>query len=149
MTDPTEDMRRRVVRRSCIETNDGVPECIGAAMGGEDRCTCDTIPKGEHDECVLVAHVHYLQRGSKACHDCAFRRGSPEMDGGQTDQILGDETAAFYCHQGMPIDARGRDPELGDYVPDDAHRYPVCAGWVAMRLARIYDANARSIEDSE
>jgi hypothetical protein len=147
VSDDVEDMRRRIVRKSCEEI-DGVPECYGCAGMGPERCTCDTISKAEHDEAVLVAHVHYEQRGRKACRDCAFRRGSPEMDAGKTEEILR-SGAAFYCHQGMPVDARGGDAELGNYTPDDATRYPVCPGWVALKLARMYRSEAKDVEAVE
>lgn len=125
----TEDMRRRVVRRSCAEIDpDGAPECAGAAIRGDESCTCDTLTPGEHDECVLVAWAHYEARGGRPCRDCAFRRGSPEMEEGS---LYGVEH--FYCHQGMPVDARGAAPELGNYVPDDPKRYPPCAGLTFFR----------------
>lgn len=143
-----EDMRRRIVRRSCEEI-DGFPQCFGCAGIGPERCTCDTIAPGEHDEAVLVAHAHYQQRGFKACRDCAFRRGSPEMKSGKTEAIMSDAAAVFYCHQGMPVDARGGTPELGNYAPDDASRYPICAGWIAMKLAQIYKSEAETVEDTE
>lgn len=131
-----EDLRRRVVVRSCIERL-GFPECMGAAARGPAHCTCE-LPDGEHDEAVLAAWAHFFERGGKACRDCAYRKGSPELDSGQALRILDDERSAFVCHQGMPIDARGCEPELGNYMPDDAHRYPSCPGWVAARLARLY-----------
>lgn len=144
-----EDMRRRIVRRSCEEVNDGMCDCFGAAGMGPRRCTCDTITQAEHDEAVLVAHVHYEQRKRKACHDCAFRRGSPEMESGKTDEIMRDGSAQFHCHQGMPIDARGCRPELGNFAPDDATRYPICTGWLAMKLAQIYKTGATTVEEAE
>jgi len=122
-------MRRRAVLRSCIELDpDGVPECSGAAHRGEEACTCDSLTVSEHDECVLVAWAHYEARGRRPCRDCAFRRGSPEMEGGS---LYGVER--FHCHQGMPVDARGTEPLLGNYVPDDPTRYPPCAGLALVR----------------
>lgn len=69
------------------------------------------------------------------------------MEAGQTEAILR-ESAEFRCHQGMPVDARGCDAELGNYAPDDPKRYPICPGWLAMKLARIY-ANASKPTGSE
>lgn len=129
--EPDEDLRMRLVDKSCLERDDGFPECIGAAARGEQGCTCGLHP-GQHDEAVLVAWAHFHERGGKACHDCAFRRGSPEMQNGIAMSIAeGDQ--AFYCHQGMPVDGRGCDAELGEFRPDDPRRYPPCAGLAAIR----------------
>jgi hypothetical protein len=131
-----EDLRRRHVLRACIDQV-GYPVCMGAAARGPEHCTCE-LPPQAHDESVLVAHAHLHERGGKPCRDCAFRRGSPEMESGEAQRILERNDADFRCHQGMPIDARHGEAELGNFAPDDAHRYPVCPGWVAFKLARIY-----------
>lgn len=129
-----EDLRRRHVLRSCVE-REGYPQCMGAAA--EHGCTCfeEGLTPAEHDEAVCAAWAHLHQRGHKPCRDCAFRRGSPEMESGQTEKILASD-AEFRCHQGMPIDARHGKVELGNFAPDDARRYPVCPGWVAAKLRR-------------
>lgn len=64
------------------------------------------------------------------CHDCAFRKDSPEWDSGTIYQIaLRDEP--FYCHAGMHCTADGR------YIPQNAPGepmvHPVCAGWKRTR----------------
>ena len=64
-----------------------------------------------------------------ACADCAFRRGSPELENAGAQ--LPDE-GPFYCHQGVPVSATGA------YVPTAMHDgkpvgLMVCAGWWAMK----------------
>jgi hypothetical protein len=63
-----------------------------------------------------------------ACADCAFRPGSPELEGNGAQ--LPDEEP-FYCHQGLPISA------TGSYTPTAMFRglplgAMVCAGWWAL-----------------
>lgn len=72
----------------------------------------------------------------RRCHDCAFRRDSPERDRGLgTEAELveslagGSDFAMFFCHQGMHHGAQG-------YVPRQKDRsgapigHPICAGWL-------------------
>ena len=63
------------------------------------------------------------------CGDCAFRRGSPELEN-QGVQLPDDEP--FFCHQGLPVSA------LGAYTPVATFRglplgAMVCAGWWALK----------------
>jgi hypothetical protein len=90
------------------------------------------------------------------CHDCAFRKDSPEQ-GREMVQIMealegamkgGKPFAPFYCHQGMPID------DKGEYCPPlDARGapigFPLCAGWIQAldRLQRKMDAENTGLID--
>ncbi|MET7776298.1 hypothetical protein ABZU94_10525 [Streptomyces mirabilis] len=63
------------------------------------------------------------------CADCAFRRGSPELEN-QGVQLPDDEP--FFCHQGLPVNA------FGQYTPVATFRglplgAMVCAGWWALK----------------
>jgi len=119
----------RIVR-SCVEVH-GFPRCMGAAAMGPERCTCDdTLTAEQRSLCIADAWAAHRARKGESCHDCAFRAGSPEQD------ILGriiaqPETAAFRCHQGMPVDARRGTPAQDCYKLTNAQAdaYPVCAGW--------------------
>lgn len=63
------------------------------------------------------------------CGDCAFRRGSPELEN-QGVQLPDDEP--FFCHQNMPVSAYGAYTPVATFrgLPLGAM---VCAGWWALR----------------
>lgn len=74
------------------------------------------------------------ERMESPCHDCAFRRGSPEREDGTYSALLGLARIGmpFYCHQGMHETSDGR------YIPLEQRGempvgHPVCAGWQAAR----------------
>ena len=82
------------------------------------------------------------------CHDCAFRKGSPEQEDGTLQTLLDKLEAAvkgergftpFYCHQGMPVDCHGA------YAPKrhksgEPKGYALCAGY-ALHMDKLYGAN--------
>jgi hypothetical protein len=133
------------------------PVCNGT---GEPVCMCDGRT-GLVDEKTALRYARTAKlprpeplppppaRMDRPCHDCAFRKGSPEReDAHGTIATLSEQIAhgvPFFCHQGMH-DASGR------YVPIygfDANRqpigYPICAGWRAMRDAFERGESAVSI----
>ena len=122
-----------------------VPCCIGAAVYGPDSCTC-WRPVFDMRQRRPRADVEPVTR-SKSCHDCAFRRGSPERERGDELESL---PSSFWCHDGIRRprawrhpDGRVRMVDLGtspDYqppivgdVPYRANGRPAdrCAGWAA------------------
>lgn len=126
------------IRLDCMTANDGVPDCYGAAAHGPTGCTCDTLSEEDHARCVADAWRAFRGRAGAMCHDCAFRKGSPEQE--QIPDIAAQGTP-FRCHQGMPVDARGGSPHKDAYCPkltDDnqALDYPICAGWWNAYAAR-------------
>lgn len=119
--------------------------CWPCTLDGPHRCLEIHVAPEVHDACVAEARRLAAARGGAQCHDCAFLRDSHEH--GQEGLIaqLARQRVAFHCHQGMPLDGRGKTPEEGDYAPDDRARYPICAGWAAARasyLARVLAARA-------
>lgn len=111
--------------------------CWACAIDGPERCHEDHLPPQVHDACVTEARRLYAERNKGPCHDCAFRRGSPEHGEEGLLARVARQREPFYCHQAMPLDGRGRVPAEGDYAPDDHSRYPVCAGWAAAREALL------------
>ena len=119
--------------------------CWSCALDGPDHCLEVHLPAEVHDACVTEARRLAAARAGAPCHDCAFLRDSHEH--GQEGLIaqLARQRVPFHCHQGMPLDGRGKVPAEGDYAPDDHARYPVCAGWAVARsnyLARLRAARA-------
>jgi hypothetical protein len=142
--------------RSCMAVH-GYPKCIGAAAMGEERCTCsDTLSESDHQQCLAEAWEAHRQRRGRACHDCAFRKGSPEQD---SVAAIAASPVPFRCHQGMPLDARRGTPVENAYAPvmRKSHRgveapdYPICAGWkrahAALQRAKKNDTNQRSRQE--
>lgn len=125
-----------VMDLSCVERY-GHPQCMGAAGGGADRCTCSTLTPLDHAFCERLAHELLRARDYQPCEDCACRRGSPEWELGDLRDIL-DQDTPFHCHRGMPMQARGG--KTTDYVPRRVNgrpeAYPVCMGWLRAYLAR-------------
>lgn len=126
--------------RSCIDVL-GYPNCMGAAEWGPERCTCtDTLSEADHQLCLADARKAHRARRGRTCHDCAFRKGSPEQD--ELARIAA-SPVPFRCHQGMPVDARRGTPVENAYAPVlrtsdrgvEAPDYPVCAGWKRARAA--------------
>jgi hypothetical protein len=115
----------------------GKPHCWACAVYGPQACLEDHLPPQVHDACVAEARRLYAERDKGPCHDCAFRRGSPEREQEGLIDRVARQRDPFHCHQAMPLDGRGRDPAEGDYAPDDHARYPVCAGWAAAREAHL------------
>ncbi|MCZ4611921.1 hypothetical protein O3S80_50880 [Streptomyces sp. Lzd4kr] len=110
------------------------PFCLGglaaAIEGGTDHCHhCSGIgltddPCGDAERAPRPPGVMRTP-----CADCAFRRGSPELEN-QGVQLPADEP--FYCHQGLPVNAQGKYTPVATFrgLPLGAM---VCAGWWAMR----------------
>ena len=69
----------------------------------------------------------------RMCHDCAFRKGSPERkDVYGTWLRIHEQMSAhipFHCHQDMPVDLSGSyaPPRGSDGMPVG---FPVCAGYL-------------------
>lgn len=131
-----------VLRVSCTARH-GHPECMGAAGGGPSKCTCEPLSEEEHRFSERLAYELLEARDGEACPDCAFKKGSPEAEDGELEDLL-EAGAPFRCHRGMPMDGRGmiegREPD--GYIPrrdgPEAPGYPVCRGWLKAKLARVY-----------
>ena len=132
--------------------------CIGAAMGGPQRCTC-WVPIFDLEQQEPEPRPMGLR--GRPCGDCAYKPGSPERrgeDGYQGDTEFLDGlilTGEFFaCHQGIrkpvrwvhpsgaeiPGHPAGYDPPLRDGVPYKADGTPadLCAGWAARRLKQMW-----------
>ena len=131
---------------------EGVYGCCWESVNtGGDRCSCwtpvlDVEPSAELQEGPTGAR-------RKACHDCAYRAGSPERAelGGLPEY---GRHQPFLCHQGVgriiawihPSGARvDVDPALDDYAPtqrgdrawrSDGSPAELCAGWAAVNRIR-------------
>lgn len=128
--------------------DDETPCCMGGVMHGPAGCTCWTpIYDQEQAEPKLSVQPVTL---TVCCHDCAYRNGSPEREGGYTDELVDIAACShFACHQGMRravkyVHPNGREIEAepGDYQPPmlgevafnaDGTAAPYCAGWAAYR----------------
>jgi hypothetical protein len=123
--------------------------CYGAAFTDGDRCTCWT-PIVDPEPTTVVQEGPMPVNGER-CHDCAYRRDSPErqaLDGDPMPYIPG---GVFTCHVGMPKAVAFVHPcgervevppgtENDDYRPvtrgdrawqADGRPAVVCAGWAA------------------
>ena len=82
--------------------------CWSCALDGPDHCLEVHLPAEVHDACVTEARRLAAARAGAPCHDCAFLRDSHEH--GQEGLIaqLARQRVPFHCHQGMPLDGRGR-----------------------------------------
>jgi hypothetical protein len=87
---------------------------------------------------------------AKPCHDCAFRKGSPEREDPETwAKIKGmvEDDAPFYCHYKHTGEEMPTDDE-GNYNPKrdaEGHPtgYPLCKGWcdvTSNKWKRVLDA---------
>jgi hypothetical protein len=129
--------------------------CMGAAALGPHACTC-WEPEYDQLQAEKVEQGPMAVR-PKACHDCAFRPGSPEQLGdpryrhseeGGLEDVASDRTP-FVCHQGMrrllrqvhpagvtvesppsAYEPRIRDPLVWKA---DGSLVEICAGWAARR----------------
>lgn len=120
-------------------TRHGIPHCMGAAARGDHYCTCRPVNVADERQCLREAWGSYVARAGKPCADCAFLKGSPEEREGKLDQVL-QQDGHFYCHQGMPVNCRGGEVHVEDYMPPSmksTQRFPVCAGYLAALKARV------------
>lgn len=134
------------------DAGDGIC-CIGAVMGGPQRCTCWVPVYDLEQERPEPAPI-----GARTarCADCAYLKNSPESKG--ADGYQGDpesleqmvrDGSPFACHQGIrkpvryvhpsgmeiPGHPAAYDPPVIDGVPYKADGTPadLCAGWAARR----------------
>lgn len=119
------------------ETRTGIPQCMGAIHSDGRFCTCEHLTREVHVACEAEAHRLAAERKGEMCHDCAFRKGSPEA--GEEDMLrrLAEQREPFRCHQAMPLDGRGRKPTEGIFAPRGPTLYPICAGWLRARKDRL------------
>lgn len=123
----------RMVEFDC-ETAGDFGLCDGCALHGPTACTRQHLTDLDHATCEAEARRLATERGNRPCHDCAFRKGSPERLAETTDQ-LAKQSSPFRCHQAAPLDGKGRTPSILAFWPRDEALYPACAGWVAARAA--------------
>lgn len=81
--------------------------CMGAAARGPEHCTCwEPI----YDQQQKPPTGRFKPPCKKACHDCAYRAGSPERSGNDNYHHAAETPgglpslrhgAVFYCHQGL------------------------------------------------
>lgn len=132
--------------------------CMGVAVNGPGGCTCW---EPVYDIDIQVPHDGTMPvEATSMCHDCAYRKNSPERTGAVG--YAGDEEELehivltgkkFYCHQGvrkvthyrhpsgMVIEAHPADyawkivKQNGEEFPIKADGSPVeiCGGWCKMR----------------
>jgi NAD-dependent dihydropyrimidine dehydrogenase PreA subunit len=143
--------------------------CIGAAVYGPQRCTCwEPVFDLEQQEPTRGLPVTIRP---EMCHDCAFRKGSPELsDEVEREDLLGmSDQALFFCHQGIrrPLEHRhpsgitipgvGRDyqPPIVGFRPYKADGTPadICAGYARrhgpdgyLRLLQLVEEERKEIE---
>lgn len=126
--------------------------CYGAAIYGPQRCTC-WQPVHDVDQTPIRPGVPMPPIPVRMCHDCAYRRRSPERTGAvgyaADADVLDDLVAGrmpFFCHQGMrrvltlrhptgfevPAHPGAYDPPIVNGVPYRADGSPalLCAGWL-------------------
>lgn len=121
--------------------------CLAAAEDGPRWCTCWT-PIFDARQLKPRTTVEPETR-EKACHDCAYRLGSPERERGEDLEGLPN----FWCHQGIRRPAAFRHPDgrvrpvpgyamspdyrppMVDGVPYRADGRPAdrCGGWAALQ----------------
>ena len=145
----------------CDEPDGFLPCCIGSAHDGPRGCTC-WVPIFDQEQQPI--RVGLPRDRASQCHDCAYRRGSPERSTREGAEVLHDLIVAgwpvFFCHQGMRRVVEWRHPDgrvvpagPGDYRPvsrDDvgylANGEPgeVCAGFAERVRARTEAHSRRS-----
>lgn len=123
--------------------------CYPAAEDGARFCTCWRPIFDERQRKPRTAVEP--QTRTKACTDCAYRRGSPERERGEDLEGLDN----FWCHQGIrrPIAYRHPDGRVrpvkdwlksADYQPPQIDGVPYradgrpadrCGGWAALQQA--------------
>lgn len=135
--------------------------CTAVAEHGALACTC-WEQVHDTDQTTDLAPTLVAEVMPRPCHDCAYRKDSPERLGVSThqggpdflEQIVVDGER-FWCHDGMrqvialvhrPTGARieiprdvAYDPLIADGVPYRANGTPgaLCAGWAARRLKHV------------
>jgi hypothetical protein len=130
--------------------------CYGDGLYDPTHCTCwEPIYDLEQADVIPGEPV----TRSKCCHDCAYRRGSPEDEAGETEDLhdlAARENQVFFCHQGMRRAIAYRHPD-GTVLPADEgdYRPPIvlgvayradgtpadrCGGWGALRTTRREEA---------
>lgn len=123
----------RMVEFDCVAAGD-FDVCSGCALRGPEGCIKQQLTDLDHASCEAEARRLAEKRGKRPCHDCAFRKGSPEHSAELTEKLARQATP-FRCHQGAPLDGKGREPTVLAFWPRDESLYPVCAGWAAARSA--------------
>lgn len=124
--------------------------CLPAAEEGAEYCTCWEPIYDARQRQPKTSVTSRTRR--KACHDCAYRQGSPERERGEDLDALD----SFYCHQGIRRPAAYRHPDgrvrpVIDYLASPDYRPPIvdgvpyradgrpadrCAGWAAIAANR-------------
>lgn len=131
-------MNELVVYRWCC------PYCTDGDMGpAEGRCYhCHgvglTNDVGGWNESELTPAPLPPGVMRRACVDCAFRSGSPELEANGAQLPV---DAPFWCHHGMTTGYGGSYQAPGYYRPEGTKRdIPigelVCAGWWALKTGR-------------
>lgn len=125
--------------------------CDGDVHRGPGGCTCWTpVYDVEQAAPIRPGSPDDLQVRPDRCHDCAFRRDSPERRDEsmrETLYALADEGQPFWCHDGMRRPARWVHPDGRTVAGDPADWHPamvlhlphradgrvalLCAGWAA------------------
>lgn len=124
------------------------PFCTNGDMGpANGRCLhchgtglTNDVGGWEEDELSPAPHPPGVMR--RACVDCAFRRGSPELENAGATLPEGEP---FWCHHGMTTGYFGSYQPLATYRPAGATKdLPLgellCAGWWAMVTGRALPA---------
>lgn len=134
----------RMIEFDCVTAGD-FDICSGCAHHGPQGCLKQQLTDLDHAACEAEGRRSADARGKQPCHDCAFRRGSPEHRAELTDRLARQSTP-FRCHQGAPLDGKGREPSVLAFWPRDESLYPVCAGWAAARAdLRLRQQLARAV----
>lgn len=105
--------------------------CMGEAAYDPTRCTC-WEPIFDVEQAEPQTDTEPTTR-AKCCHDCAYRQGSPEREGGMGDDLdglaEGRGSGVFWCHAGLRRAVSYRHPD-GRVLPagDGDYRPPILAG---------------------
>lgn len=108
--------------------------CMGEAMRDPRYCTC-WEPVFDVDQAEPDPTSEPATR-AKCCHDCAYRRGSPEEQEGARDDLEALASSGrdvFYCHQGMRRAIAYRHPDGRELPAVDGDYQPAQAGGTAYR----------------
>lgn len=124
--------------------------CEASAYTGGEQCTCwEPILDVEPTDALQEGPMRVPRR---ACHDCAYRAGSPEREA--ADGALPDYSRdqPFMCHQGVAKVVRFEHPCGAVIVPDGDDYTPTsrgdrvwmadgrpgeyCSGWAAVNSIR-------------
>jgi len=148
------------------DATNGIPCCEGYAAYDHSRCTC-WEPVYDQEQQPYVEDSKPVARKSP-CHDCAYRKGSPERSGekgyrGDEDELnhIAATGQEFWCHQGMrrpiayrhpsgmqvPSHPAAYAPEIivieGKPTPLKADGTPacICGGWSGKRKALLAEVD--------